>query len=251
MKRRIIYIGFVIALLWLWQYYGSTSPKMRMLVSSPQLCFEYLRENGSILFKATITTFIEAIIGLIVATAISFGLMIVCFRFQKFFRFILPLLLTTQVIPLITLAPFFILWLGIGISSKVALAAVLAFYPIFMNFATGYNSISTNIFDLLKIYPSKLAFRIMNVYFPLSLPNIFTGLKIAATLSVIGAIVAEFSGAEIGLGKNLLLSAIRIEPELMMVSIFLSALLGALLFSIIYFIERLSGKWYINEKQLS
>jgi NitT/TauT family transport system permease protein len=222
-----------------------------MLISSPQLCFEYLKENRSILFRATFTTFIEAIIGLIVATLIAFSLMIVCFKFQKFFRFILPVLLTTQVIPLITLAPFFILWLGIGVSSKVALAATLSFYPIFMNFATGYNSISTNIFDLLKIYPSKLSFRIANVYFPLSLPNIFTGLKIAATLSVIGAIVAEFSGAELGLGKNLLLSAIRIEPELMMVSIFLSALLGGFLFSIIYIIEQLSGKWYINEKQFS
>lgn len=251
MKRRIIYAGVVVALFTLWQYYGSSYPRIRMLISSPILCYEYLIENSSILFKATLTTFIEAVLGLIVATTFAFGLMTICFRFQNLFRFILPVLLTTQVIPLITLAPFFILWLGIGISSKVALAAILAFYPIFMNFATGYNSISTNIFDLLKIYPSKLSFRIINVYFPLSLPNIFTGLKIAATLSVIGAIVAEFSGAEIGLGKNLLLSAIRIEPELMMVSIFLSALLGGLLFGIIYFIEKLSGKWYMNEKQLS
>lgn len=251
MKRPLIYLLLIIAMFVLWQYFGSTNPRVRMLVSSPTLCLEYFKENNSILFKAAITTLVEAILGLIIATTIAFLLMIFCFRFQKFFRFILPALLTTQVIPLITLAPFFILWLGIGISSKVALAAIISFYPIFMNFATGYNSISSNIFDLLNIYQSKLSFRISNVYFPLALPNIFTGLKIAATLSVIGSIVAEFSGAEIGLGKNLLLSAIRIEPELMMISIFLSALIGGLMFGIIYFIERILGKWYIDEKQFN
>ena len=251
MKNRIIYIAFFVLLLSLWQHFGSINNRVRMLISSPELSYSYLKENSSLLLKASYTTLIEALLGLLIATAFAFALMIVCFRFKAFFNFILPLLLATQVIPLITFAPFFILWLGIGISSKVALAAVISFYPIFMNFATGYNSISPNIFDLLEIYKSKLTFRIVNVYFPLSLPNIFTGLKISATLSVIGAIVAEFSGAETGLGKNLLLSAIRIEPELMMVSIFLSAIIGGLMFSIIYIIERFMSAWYIGDKKLN
>ncbi len=126
------------------------------------------------------------------------------------------------------------------------MVAVIAFYPIFMNFATGYHAISTNVFDLLAIYKAKLSFRIFRVYFPLSLPNIFTGLKISATLSVIGAIVAEFTGAETGLGKNLLMTAIRIEPELMMLSIFFSGLVGGLLFGLIYMLEKVFGKWYLT-----
>ena len=77
------------------------------------------------------------------------------------------------------------------------------------------------------------------------IPNIFTGLKLGATLSVIGAIVAEFTGAEFGLGKNLFLTSIRIEPELMMLSIISSMILGCFLFATIYTIERFLGRWYI------
>lgn len=247
MRNWILYILLVVVLGFLWHYYGNNNNYIRMLISSPTLTLDYFNENSSILFKATFTTFYESVFGLIIATFIAFGLMIFCFYNRGFYNFILPIIISSQVIPLITLAPFFILAFGIGIESKVALAAVISFYPIFLNFATGFNSISTDIIDFLNLYNTKITFRIFKIYFPLSLQNIFTGLKISATLSVIGAIVAEFSGAEIGLGKNLLMSAIRIEPELMMISIFLSTLLGGVLFGSIYFLEKLFGKWYLKK----
>ena len=84
------------------------------------------------------------------------------------------------------------------------------------------------------------------VYFPLSIPNIMAGLKVAAALSVIGAIVGEFNGTKIGLGKNLFLAAKRLEPELMMSSLILSTILGGLMFLVIYLIELKIGKWYLK-----
>ncbi|HEY4325162.1 MAG TPA: ABC transporter permease subunit [Mucilaginibacter sp.] len=249
MRNWFQYIVLLVVLLITWQYFGSSNNTVKILISSPTACLQYFSENKQQLLGAVAITAFESIIGLIAATGIAFILMGLCFRFPSFYKFILPIVLTTQVIPLITLAPFFILWLGIGVSSKIALAATISFYPVFMNFATGYNAISSNIFDLLDIYKAKRSFRILKVYFPLSLPNIFTGLKVAATLSVIGAIVAEFSGTDNGLGKNLLLSSIRIEPELMMLSIFFSALVGGALFGFIFLIERISGKWYLNSNK--
>ena len=246
MRNWVLYILLFIACVFLWHYFGGNYNNVRMLISSPQLTMDYFNENSSTLLNAAFTTFYESLFGLLIATALAFGMMIFCFYNKWFYNFILPLIISSQVIPLITLAPFFILAFGIGIKSKVALAAVISFYPIFLNFSTGFNSISPNIFDFLNLYNTKTSFRIFKIYFPLSLQNIFTGLKISATLSVIGAIVAEFSGAEIGLGKNLLMSAIRIEPELMMISIFLSALLGGVLFGSIYLLEKLLGKWYLK-----
>lgn len=246
MRNWILYIFLLIVFAFLWHYFGSNYNHVRMLISSPMLTIEYFNENSSILLNATFTTFCESLLGLITATVIAFGLMIFCFYNKGFYNFILPMIISSQIIPLITLAPFFILTFGIGMKSKVALAAVISFYPIFLNFATGFNSISNNILYFLNLYNTKISFRIFKIYFPLSLQNIFTGLKISATLSVIGAIVAEFSGAEIGLGKNLLMSAIRIEPELMMVSIFLSAILGSVLFGSIYLLEKMVGKWYLK-----
>jgi len=230
---------------------ATSNDHVRLLISSPGACIEYFVENHTYLLRAVLITFTESILGLTIATMFSFILMIICFKYQGFFRFILPIVMTTQVIPLITLAPFFILWLGIGITSKIVLSAVISFYPVFLNFATGYNSISQNIIELLDIYRASLAFKIRHIYFPLSMPNIFTGLKISATLSVIGAIVAEFSGAAEGLGKNLLMASIRIEPELMMLSIFLSSIIGGVLYGLLYFIEKLLGSWYIGTKRMN
>lgn len=235
-----------LALLAVWQYFSSTNHTARLLLSSPSLVIEYFGENRTALLQATQTTFIEALAGLLIATGFSFGIMILCFYRPKLMDFVLPIMIVSQVIPLIVLAPFFIILLGIGLGSKIAMASLMCFFPIFVNFAQGYKGISQNIHELMHIYNANTWTRIRNVYFPLAMPSIMAGLKISATLAVIGAIVAEFTGAVNGLGKNLFLSAIRLEPDLMMTSLILSALLGALLFGTISIIEKRITRW--NEK---
>lgn len=237
MKKWMPYLLLSVSLFALWHYFGSYNQTVRLLISSPMLVAQYFIENTTDLITATKITLLEAIAGLIIATIFSFGMMILCFYKPKLMDFILPIMVTSQVIPLIVLAPFFIILLGIGLSSKVAMAALMCFFPIFVNFALGYKSINHNIHELMHIYNAPLWFKIKNVYFPLSLSSIIAGLKVSATLAVIGAIVAEFNGAEVGLGKNLYLSAKRLEPELMMSSLILSTLIGFLLFSIIRLFE--------------
>lgn len=244
MKNKILYILLSILLLTVWQYFGNTNQTARLLLSSPLLVVEYFGENYSSLLWATQTTLIEAVSGLLIATVFSFGVMILCFYFPKLMDFVLPIMVTSQVIPLIVLAPFFIILMGIGIGSKIAMAALMCFFPIFVNFAQGFKSISSNIHELMHIYNADTWTRIKQVYFPLSMPSIMAGLKISATLAVIGAIVAEFNGAEIGLGKNLFLAAKRLEPDLMMSSLLLSTALGLFFYGVIYLTEKRFGNWY-------
>ena len=232
-----------IALFMAWEYFGSNNQTARLLLSSPSLIAKYFSENTLILMQATQVTLIEAVAGLLIATVFSFGMMILCFYFPKLMDFVLPIMVTSQVIPLIVLAPFFIILMGIGLGSKIAMAALMCFFPIFVNFAQGYKAISPNIHELMHIYNASALTRIRKVYFPLSMPSIMAGLKISATLAVIGAIVAEFNGAEMGLGKNLFLAAKRLEPDLMMTSLILSTLLGGLFFGTIYILEKKLIKW--------
>lgn len=248
MKNKIIYIILIITLLVVWQYYGQTNNVVRLLISSPSNIIEYFGEAYPNLLKATGITLLEAVLGLLIATVFSFTTMILCFYFPKFLNFVMPIMIGSQVVPLIVLAPFFIILLGIGLSSKIAMAALISFFPIFVNFGTGVNSIPKEILEFAHINKTSTWRKIKNIYFPLSLPNIFAGLKIAATLSVIGAIVAEFTGAKIGLGKNLFLSAKRLEPELMMSSLLLSTLLGAVMFGTIILLEKSILK-YKNQKK--
>jgi NitT/TauT family transport system permease protein len=225
---------------------AAKSSDFRLLLSSPSLILSYFADNMSALFSATYATLYESIMGLLLAVAVSFGIMVICFYIPKLMEFVLPVMITSQVIPLITLAPLFILIFGIGYMSKIMMAALICFFPIFINFANGARLISKNIHELMYIYNASKTQMIFRVYFPLSMPQIMSGLKVAATLAVIGAIVAEFNGTEIGLGKNLFLAAKRLEPELMMSSLLLSALLGGLLYLSIYLIEFIFGKWYLK-----
>lgn len=243
MKLKLFYIGLGFLALSLWQYFGSNSQTVRLLLSSPSLVVNYFIENYKDLLAATAITSIEAILGLLLASIFSIGIMILCFFFPKFMDFIMPIMVTSQVIPLIVLAPFFIILFGIGITSKIAMAAIMCFFPIFVNFGLGYKSINSNIHELMHIYNVEKWQLIKKIYFPLSMPSIMAGLKVSATLAVIGAIVAEFTGAENGLGKNLFLSAIRLEPDLMMCSLILSTILGATLFGIISILEKKIINW--------
>lgn len=238
MKNKIAYIALIIILLVAWQYFGKASNTVRLLISSPSRVIAYFGAEYPSLLQATGITLWESVLGLLIATAFSFGIMVICFYIPKFLNFIMPIMISSQVIPLIVLAPFFILLMGIGLSSKIAMAALISFFPIFVNFGTGVKAIPNELLEFAYINKTATFKKIKHIYFPLALPNIFAGLKIAATLAVIGAIVAEFTGAKIGLGKNLFLSSKRLEPELMMASLLLSTILGAFMFGIIILLEK-------------
>lgn len=246
MKQKGILVLVGLSLLGVWEYLGSTYRSARLLVSSPQLVYEYFIANATNVLVATWTTFFEASLGLLLATTFSFGIMILCFFRPRLMDYLLPVMVTSQVIPLIVLAPFFVISLGIGVASKITMAAVLCFFPTFVNFAQGYRTLDPRVHEMLQIYETRTWTRIRKAYLPLSLPSIMAGLKISATLSVIGAIVAEFTGARVGLGKNLFLSAIRLEPDLMMVSLVCAALLGAIMYGSIHMAERKLGHWYLQ-----
>jgi len=243
------YLGIGMLLIPLWEMASRTSNSVRLLISSPLRILDFLAVNAGELIHATGITFLEASLGLILATGVSLGAIILGFYFSGFLRFVLPAMVSSQVIPLIVLAPFFVIAFGIGISSKVAMAAVLCFFPTFVGLAQGYRLIPQNVHDLLDVYDAPRTFRVVRVYLPLSIPSGMAGMKVSATLSVIGAIVAEFTGSEVGLGRNLFLSTIRLQPDLMMASLLGSAILGAAMYGSVHFIERSLGGWYLGPRE--
>jgi ABC-type nitrate/sulfonate/bicarbonate transport system permease component len=245
MKKLALYSACTFITLLLWEYFGRSSNSARLLISYPSLILSYFVDHIELLGKATLITLVESSVGLLLAMVFTFLIMLGCFYFPPVLRFLLPAMVTSQVIPLITLAPLLIMIFGIGIKAKIVMAALMCFFPLFINFLSGYISIPRTTNDLLYLYAASTWFKIIRVNIPLALPSIFAGLKISATLSVIGSIVAEFNGADYGLGKNLYLAAKRLEPELMMTSILLTSLLGGIMYGTMWLLERKFGKWYL------
>ena len=250
LKKIIFYLILSILILSWWQFATIDNSNLRLLISNPAMSFEYFQTHSIVILESVGYTAYESLAGFTVAIVFSFLLVFACLLNKKLFEFILPIMIVSQVIPIVTLAPLFIILLGIGFKSKIAMAALMCFFPIFVNLATGVNSINRDYHNLFNIYNASAFAKIKRLYFPLATPYIFSGLKISSTLAVVGSIVAEFNGAEVGLGKNLFLAAKRLDAELMINSIFFSCLLGGLFYLLVFLIEKRVGRWYLsNQKQ--
>jgi NitT/TauT family transport system permease protein len=237
------YVFLFLITLALWQFAGEKYLLGRLLISTPTKVLNYFFLERSNLITATFQTTAESLLGLSFATLLGFGLMILCLYFPWFLDLLLPGMVVSQVIPLISLAPFFIMVLGFGLLSKVAMVVLMSVFPIFISFAQGVKMVPASAIDLFKIHKASRTMCIRYLYFPMSLPNIFAGIKVASTLAVIGAIVAEFTGADQGLGKNLYLACKKLEPELMIASIILSSVLGLCLFACAKILEKIMITW--------
>ena len=249
-RRRLLawYTLFGVAVSLAWQLAGDMNGSVRLLVSTPARTLRYAVSERDKLFQDMCTTGIESALGLAIAVLVSLALMILCLYYGKLYDWLFPLLFASQIVPLVTLAPFFILLFGFGISAKVAMAVLLSFFPTFLAFARGVASIDRGTRELVRVYAASKTFQVFRVFLPMSMPYLMTGVRVSAPLAVIGAIVGEFNGAMQGLGRNLFIAARRIEPELTVSSVALSTVIGGVFYLSVLSIERLVAPWYESSR---
>lgn len=245
MGRIFSRIAIVAATFLAWQFAANSNQLVRLFVSSPSAILVYASEHTELLRDAFWVTTIESLAGLALALAFALLMGTLVSISPRMANWVLPPMILSQVVPLITIAPLLIVIFGLGIKSKIIMAAIISFFPIFINLAVSIRDIPTRIVDMITLYRPSWKFKAVQIYFPLSMPALMASLRIAATLAVIGAIVAEFTGADVGVGKNLFLAARRLEPELMMASVLLAVILGGGLYLLIVLIERVWGRWYL------
>ncbi len=244
MKKILPYLSAGLVLISLWELVANRHATTRLFISSPSRVVRYMNENAGDLLTAAGRTLTESFLGLALAAAAAITTVLLCIVLPRLLQWLLPVMILFQVIPLITIAPLLIIILGSGLAPVVVMSALLAYFPIFVNFAYSVRHLDGAVIDFLTLNRATLWDKIRLAYFPLSLPHLFAGLRVGATLAVIGAIVAEFSGIPVGLGRNLYISALRLEPELMMSTLILTGLLGGFFYGLVIAIERIFARWY-------
>lgn len=247
MARRVS-LTLTIVLLPVWQFLGATSATVRLFISTPALSFEYASHHFGTLMIALAYTSAESVMGLIIALLLTALIALPCFFRPGLLRVLTPIFVTSQTIPLITLAPLFIVLFGINLSSKILMAALLCFFPMFVSLVSAYTAIPSPVHMLAFLYDAPVLRRVRHIDIPLATPGLFAGLKVSTTLCVVGAIVAEFNGANFGLGRNLFIAAKRLDAELMVDSLVLSSVLGMTLYSLVVRLERIVGFWYVDSE---
>ena len=163
--------------------------------------------------------------------------------------YVYPLLVFSQSVPKIAIAPLFVVWFGFGIIPKVISAFLLGFFPVVVSAVQGFKSVDPDMVDLARAMQGSRfqVFRAVNL--PHALPAIFSGLKVSVTLAVVGAVVGEFVGSNSGIGYVMQRSIGTFDLPTMFAALVILALLGVILFWIVDRIERLVLPWHVSQRE--
>jgi NitT/TauT family transport system permease protein len=195
------------------------------------------------------TTLYEFFIAFIVTSVLGvvIGILIVWSRYVE--DIFMPVFVFINSLPIVAVAPIILLWMGYGIKTNILLAFLLSFFPVVINTITGLNSVEDELLDLVRYLHASKFQLFVKIRIPNSLPCIFSGLKICATMSVVGAIVGEFLASERGLGHIIINSQYAMDTPPIFSSLILISLSGGLLYLFVTLLERLLMPWaFVRER---
>jgi NitT/TauT family transport system permease protein len=214
-----------------------------VILPAPSDIFVSIWQHRAYLMEQTWPTFFAVGAGFLFAAV--FGVLIaVGIAYSKWVsEMIYPFLVAAQVLPKIALAPLFLIWFGFGVTPKVVIAALIAFFPIVVNTARGLASVDVELTQYMKSLGASRSEVFIKISLPWALPYIFASFKIAMTLAVVGAVVGEFVASDRGLGYVISYANISLDTELMFAGIFVLSALGLLFFLAVVIAERALAPW--------
>ena len=211
--------------------------------SPPSLIAQTMQEELPDLLSHSVVTLKETLVGFLLAVVLglAFGLLLHFSALAK--RALYPLLIASQSIPTVVLAPVFVLVLGFGIWPKVAVVALFCFFPIVVSTIDGLMGVDREYIRMMLTLDATRIGIFRRVEFPAALPQIFTGIRVGATYAAIGAVFGEWAGSEAGLGWQMLQAKGRLDTALVFADIVFITLMALGLFAIVSLVERLTIPW--------
>ena len=241
--RVIPAIALSVVLLVVWELISRISKLPQFVLPSPSAIGTLLFTRQATLAQATWVTAEEILYGFLLSAVVGITIAVTIARFERVGRAVYPLMVLFQNVPKIALAPLFILWFGYDLAPKILLIVVMAFFPVALNMLVGLQAADPNLVTLMRTVGATRTQILLRVQVPHSLPYLMSGIKIAITLSVIGAIVGEFAGASAGLGYVIQFASTQMEAALVFAALIQISLLGMLFYYAIEFIEWKYLRW--------
>ncbi|OCA87109.1 ABC transporter permease [Pseudobacillus wudalianchiensis] len=234
---------FILAFLIIWEA-AARAVNMIFILPPPTGIIEKLWElKGPLLIEHLPVTLSTIIIGLVISILLGVGIAVWMSVSPSAEKAIYPIIISSQMIPIIALAPIFVLWFGYSIWSKVVVTVLITFFPITVNTYDGLRSGSQELKELMLTMGAGKKEIFFKLLVPSALPHFYSGLKVAVTLSVIGAAIGEWLGAQAGLGYFSRRMMTQFDGAAVFAPIVLLSLIGIILFVIVKWIENKSLKW--------
>jgi NitT/TauT family transport system permease protein len=246
--KRLTPIAGVLVFLAIWQIGVVVYQVPAYLLPPPTMIAQtFVDEFPRLLRHGWITTY-EMLGGYALAVGVAIPLAIAITSSKRFDEFVMPTMLFFQVVPKVAIAPLFLVWFGVGTTPKVLVAFLISFFPIVIDAAVGLRSMSPEMNDLARSMGASRMQVFAQFRLPTSLPYLFSGLKVAATLAIAGAVVGEFVGADKGLGYLLLTTNSNMETSLMFATIVALTIIGLAFFYLVEFVESLLIPWHVTHR---
>jgi len=206
-------------------------------------------ETRNLLLSAVATTLLETAIGLAVAILLGVGLAAAMDLFVLVRRAVYPILVASQTVQILAIAPLLIIWFGFGLLPKIIVVVLICFFPLAVNTADGLASTDPDLIALLRSMGARRGQIWRIIRLPAALPSFFSGLRVAVTYSVVGATIAEWVGGSNGLGLYMLRSKNALATDQVFVAIVITSVLSIALFLLVVLIERRALPWYYSAQR--
>jgi NitT/TauT family transport system permease protein len=230
-----------------WQVAVTLADTPSVILPSPLSITKYIIERYDLLLMHAGPTTLESAAGFVLAALLGIALAILITYSHIAREALYPNLVFFQLIPKIALAPFFVIWLGIGSQSRIAFSVFIAFFPIVIATTAGFTSVDKGVLRLCRALTASEWQIFTSVRFPSALPYIFSGMKIAITLAIIGVVIGEFITAQAGLGYLIIFATARADTEMSMAAMVVLCVCGLLLYGTVALGESIANRFYSTD----
>jgi len=249
--RRVLPAALLLlALIGMWELYVDLKgPTFSLILPPPHQVAKALYDDRSLLWSSFLVTAQEVLLGILLATVLGVVLSVAIHFSPTLRRATYPLIVASQAVPVAVFAPVLAFWLGFGILPKLVVVAIVSFFSIVVATTAALATVDPDLLKLMRTFDASRLTTFRHVEFPSALPGVFTGAKIAVAVSVIGAVFAEYTGSNSGLGYVILVS----EPQLLVArgvaAVVILSLFAIALFSLLALAERLALPWAYRPRE--
>ena len=241
----------LLGVLGLWEACVLVADVPRYLLPRPSEVIVAMVNQSPALLRESWVTLKEVLLGFVFSVLVAVPIAVLIASSRPFEKSVYPLLVAAQVVPKVAIAPLFLVWFGFGLLPKVLIVFLIAFFPIVINSVIGLRSMEIEKHYLAQSMGANRWQVFSKLQLPNALPSMFGGLKVAATLSVIGAIVGEFVGSDDGIGSVLMVAIGSVDTVKLFAGVGYLTIMGILIFLLMDFMERALIPWHVSRRMES
>ncbi len=250
LPRFVIPVAFYLIVIVLWQLAGQAAAAPGAVLVPPSVIAQTLGDRGAGLLVGSLTTLGEAGVGFAIGAVVAVALAVFVDRFRVAGAAVYRLALVLYAVPVLAVAAPLAAWLGLGIASKIAVAALAAYFPVLVNLTGALRTLDPRIDELGRVLAMSYRRCLWSLRAPAVLPALFSGFKIAGPAAFIGAILAEWMGADTGLGVMLLQSMFSFDVPLLWTTLIVATLINGLIVLLFEASGRIAVPWHASAQEV-